>query len=148
MLEVDTLPTTVKIKVPDFIDDPILGRYFDPFTPRIPLEIFHDYLIIDNETLTYQGLTRSTTKFFNLKDIAKILMEKRQISCFTKDFNLDFGVRPGIEISLSLVGLDGKRHVLIPSFFLDRGEQEWNRFLSELCRHTCLPLEEIIYQKK
>jgi len=147
-------PETVKIMVPWFFDDPLIGRYISVLPT---LDIFHHYIIIENGILTYEGSITSFKKriSYELANITKILLRKRDISCFTKEGKLDAWVclqQAGTEIELSLVDIEGKSHVLIPTFrfylmspnfIVNRGHKEWNRFLSELCRYSGLPLEEI-----
>jgi hypothetical protein len=132
----------IKIRIPYIFDDPIVGRTMSPI--QIPLRTFNDYLIIENEILRYKGSVASSRaiKSFNLKNIAKILLQKREFPCLTKEHHYDFWTGGRIEIELSLVDIEGERHILIPKFFIDRGQKALNRFLSELCKYSSLPLEE------
>jgi hypothetical protein len=133
---------TIKIKIPYILDDPIVGRTMSPIP--IPLKTLNDYLIIENEILRYKGSITSSRaiKSFNLKNIAKILLQKRDFPCLTKKYHYDLWAGGRIEIELSLVDIEGKSHVLIPKFFIDRGQKALNRFLTELCKYSSLPLEE------
>jgi len=149
-------PETAKIRVPCFFDDPLIGRVIS-ITQLPTLGIFHDYIIIENGMLTYKGSITSLKNriSFNLENITKLLLRKREVSCWTKEGKLDFWVclqRAGTDIELSLVDIEGKIHVLIPIFrfylmtpyfIIHRQQKEWNRFLSELCKYSGLPLEEI-----
>ena len=133
-----------KIRVPSFIDDPLIGRCITPF----PLGIFHDYIIIDNETLLYKGskLSSKLQKSFSVKNILKLLVGKRNVSCWTKDHRWDPYGRIGTDIELYLVDTDGEKHELLPKFSMNVagwGQKEWDRFLSELCEFSGLPLEEV-----
>jgi len=80
--------------------------------------------------------------------MSKILLEKRKVSCFTRDGNWDFWGRLGTEIELFLVDKENQRHMLIPSFliipdiFLKRVLKDLDRFLKELSRYSGLPIEE------
>jgi hypothetical protein len=133
---------TIKIRIPYILDDPIVGRTMSPIP--IPLKTLNDYLIIENGILRYSGSVTSSNaiKPFNLKNIAKILLRMREFRCFNNEHHYDYWAGGRIEIELSLVDIEGKKHVLIPKFFIDRGQKAWNRFLSELCKYSSLPLEE------
>jgi len=124
--------------------------------PNPAAGVFHDYVIIEKGMLTYKGSITSLNKniSFNLKNITKLLLRKREVSCWSKGGKLDFWAclqRAGTEIELSLLDIEGKVHVLIPTFrfyqlgieYVNRkGQQIWNRFLNELCEYSGLNIEE------
>ena len=130
-----------KIKIPYILDDPLVGRTMAPFS----LTLFHDYIIIENGMLIYEGSAISTRKkrSFFLKNIKNLLLKTKTISCWTKEHKLDYWGRAGKRIELYLVDSMDNEHLLIPGFFIDSGEKRWNKFISELCEISGLCLEEI-----
>jgi len=136
------MPKTIKIRIPYILDDPIVGRTMSPIP--IPLRTLNDYLIIENGIIRYIGSVTSSKaiKLFSLKNFSKILLQKREYRCFTSEQHYDFYAGGRIEIELSLVDIEGKNHILIPKFFIDRGQKALDRFLSKLCKYSSLPLEE------
>ena len=126
----------VKIKLPIFLDDPIIGRTFIGFS----INPFAEFLIIDNDKLTLKK------KSFNLKTIENLLLVKTEITPWTHDHKLDPYGLIGTAIELYLVDNSGKKHILIPKFMingLNWGLKKWNRFLSKLSELSGLPLEEL-----
>jgi hypothetical protein len=142
----------MKISVPYFQDDPLFGRMIilNLFPFNVFGGIFHDYIIIEDDMLIYKGSITSMRKrdIYYLKDMAKLLMEKRNVSCFSREGKFDFFGRLGIEIELLLVDKEGNRHVLIHRFmignspYMDRSQKVWDQFLNKLCKYSGLPLEE------
>ena len=134
----------IKIRIPYIIDDPLVGRVIAPIIPPPILDIFHDWLIIENRMLTFkESITSSKSSIsINLENIAKILLIKKKISYFNKRQQVDLWSRGGTEAELLLVDIEGKSHVLIPKLFIDGGEKEWNRFLIELSKYSGFPIEE------
>ena len=133
----------VKIRVPLFMDDPILGRMIAFF----PIPIFCDLIIIENKQLKYIGSKLSTkhNKSFDLTNIKKILLLKKKLTGLTKDYRLDPWGRIGTEVELFLVDINDKRQMLIPKFFINvhnMGQKKWDRFMNKLCKYSDLPLEE------
>ena len=131
---------TVKIRVPFFVDDPIAGRIISP----LPLGIITDSIQIENGELTYifSKLASKKRKSFHLKNIRKILVIKKYVSCWTNDHKLDPYGRTGTEIELLLVDSDGEKHPLIPKFLLNQGQKQWDKFFHKLCKFSGLPLDE------
>jgi hypothetical protein len=111
-----------KIIVPRFIDDPLVGRCIGPL-PVIGFS--RDKIIIENGMLKYIGaqLSGISNKSFALGEITKILIRKKRVSSWTKDFKLDPYAPDGTEIAIALVGIDGKIYELIPSFMLGAGDK-------------------------
>ena len=79
------------IRVPTIADDPIAGRLLAafPFTCRFiqpPLNIFTDNIIIENETLIYQGSKTSfrADKTYDLKNMARILVVETKLTPWDK----------------------------------------------------------------
>lgn len=148
---------TVKKRVPRIFDDPTLGRIMATFP--FPFNLFmgwlNEHITIDNDIMTLRGsiISGREKESFCLKDIVKLLLDKKEVSCFDREGKLDIWGRLGTEMELSLVDNGGKRHVLIKRFLIcdalsfslitSGGQKEWDRFLSELCRYSGLPLEEI-----
>ena len=131
-----------KIRVPSFIDDPVGGRCITP----LPIGLFHDQLIIENKTLTYKSSklsSKSKNQTFNLEDISKFLLLKKEVSCWTEDFKLDPYARIGTEIVLYFVDNNGVNHELIPRFLVTPGQKQWDNFLNELCKATGFSVEEV-----
>ena len=65
---------------------------------------------------------------------------KKDVSCWTSDHKLDPWARIGTEIELSMVDVDGKRHVLVPAFLLKFEKKAWNSFVQKLCKSSGLPI--------
>jgi hypothetical protein len=132
----------VKIRIPYIWDDPLVGRIISSIP--LPISIFNDFLIIENGILTYKhSITSSKTGIsFKLTNIIKLLLRKRKVPCLKKDHKLDIWAGARIEIELSLLDIEGRSHVLISKVFIDRGQKNLDRFLSELCKYSGLPLEE------
>jgi hypothetical protein len=154
MTEKYFLSKTVKIRVPRIIDDPILGRVMAPtlFPFDIVMWIYNEYITIENGILTHKGSIMSgrTKRSFQLKDIVKLMLEKREVSCFDKEGKLNIWGRLGTEIEISLVDTKGKRYILISRFmlnnispFMGKVQKEWDNFISDLCKYSGLPLEEM-----
>jgi hypothetical protein len=132
----------VKIRVPLFMDDPILGRII-AFSP---IPIFSDLILIEHGQLIYSGSKFSTkqAKSFNLKKIEKMLLMKTEVTPWTSDHRLDPYGLIGTAIELYLVDRRGESHLLIPKFIVNVhnwGLKKWNRFLSDLSKHSGLPIE-------
>ena len=121
----------VKIKMPSFLDDPIVGRAFIGFS----INPFAEFLIIDNDRLILKK------KSFNLKTIEKLLLVKTEITPWTHDHKLDPYGLIGTANELYLVDNSGKKHILIPKFMINVhnwGLKKWNRFLSkQIGRASC-----------
>ena len=132
----------IKIRIPYIWDDPLVGRIISP-TP-FPISNFNDYLVIENGMLTYKhSITSSKTVIsFKLTNIAKLLLLKKKVPCFTKDHKLDIWAGARTEIELSLIDIEGRNHVLISKVFINGGQKKLDRFLSELSKYSGLPLEE------
>ncbi|MBT8358482.1 MAG: hypothetical protein KJO61_12025 [Deltaproteobacteria bacterium] len=133
-----------KIRVPYFLDDPLIGRCITP----LPFGFSPAYIIVDNEILLYKEseLSSNLEKSFSLKNILKLLLRKRKVSCWTKDHRWDPYGRVGTDIELYLVDTDGEKHELLPKFSMNVagwGQKDLDRFLSELCEFSGLPLEEV-----
>lgn len=129
------------IKVPSFIDDPMVGRVIFPLT----FGIFQDKIIIKNGILTYvpSKISGKQEKSFSLRNITKIILGKRKVSCWTKDHKLDpYGVS-GTKNALSFVLDDGEKYELIPFSLVDKGQRQWDRFLHNLVESSGLPIEEL-----
>lgn len=134
-----TKPT--KIKVPFFIDDPGIAPC--PTISSFPLGIFDDYIIIEDEKFFYKASKNSifTNKSFDLNKIKGIVVHRKKVTCWKKDFSLDIWGRLGTDISLNLIDIDGEKHELMPRFFIpstDIGRKAWNNFLAKLS--NCLEL--------
>lgn len=126
----------VKIKMPAFLDDPIVGRAFIGFS----INPFAESLIIDNDKLTLKKKT------YNLKTIEKLLLVKTKVTPWTKDHRLDPYGLIGTAVELYLVDNSGEEHILIPKFMINVhkwGLKKWNKFLSKLSEISGLPLEEL-----
>ena len=124
----------VKIRMPTFLEDPIVGRTFIGFR----INPFEEFLIIDNDKLILKK------KSFNLKTIEKFLIVKTEVTPWTHDHKLDPYGLIGTAIELYLVDNSGTKHILIPKFMMNVhnwGLKKWNRFLSELSKHSGLTLE-------
>jgi len=137
------MPSSRKIRVPSFIDDPIVGRFISP----IPWGVFTDHIIIDNGVLLYEGsiLSQKNKKSFKLENIKNVLVLKTKLTPWTKDHKLDIYGRLGTDIEIYLVDIDGEEHELLPRFSMGVagwGQKELNFFLSELCELSGLQLEE------
>jgi hypothetical protein len=135
------VPESIRIRVPYVLDDPIVGRTLMPLPFRILVP--RDYITIDNGILTYHNAMAETATSLTLKDAGKLLVQKRQVSYWDKELRLDLWKRAGIEITLLLIDVEGRDHVLIPPFFIDRGQRTWNRFLTKLSKNSSLQVEEI-----
>jgi membrane-anchored glycerophosphoryl diester phosphodiesterase (GDPDase) len=77
----------VKLRVPLFIDDPLIGRFIAFF----PIPIFCDLIIIQNRRLIYTGskLSAKQNKSFALNNMKSFLLTKKKLTGLTKDFRLD-----------------------------------------------------------
>ena len=149
------LSKDVKIRVPQILDDPLYGRIL-AVPLSFPLKYFfnstdYEYIIIKEGKLILQGSTLAGRKAmsFQLKNIDKLILRQREISCFDREGKLKFPGRSGIEMELSLVDVEGKDHVIIPIFltnslgpFMKTTQKNWERFLRELQMHSGLPIEE------
>jgi hypothetical protein len=135
------VPESIKIRVPYVLDDPIVGRTLMPS----PLSILVpcDYITIDSGILSYHHAMTDTETSLRLKDGDKLLVQKRKVSYWDKELRLDLWKRAGIEITLFLIDVEGRDHVLIPPFFIDRGQRTWNRFVTKLSKNSSLQVEEI-----
>ena len=134
----------MKIRVPLFMDDPLIGRFIAFF----PIPIFCDLIIIENRQLIYTDskLSIKRNKSFDLKNIEKLLLVKTEVTPWTPDHKLDPYGLIGTAIELYLVDNGGEKHTLIPKFIMNVhnwGLKKWNKFLSELSAHSGLPLEEV-----
>ncbi len=144
---------TKEIRVPTFTDDLYAGRVLAPFPLACrfihpPLNLFTDKIVIENETLFYKGskVSYRADKSFELQNITKILVIKTLLTPWDKEHKIKPDGRHGTDIALFLVDIDGEKHVLIPRFMINTvewGKWDWDRFMSELCAYTGLPLEEI-----
>ena len=132
---------STKIKVPSFIDDPIADRCITP----LPTGIFHDQLVIEDETLTYKSskLSSKPNKKFKLGDESKLLLLKKEVSCVTEDLKLDPYASTGTEFVLYIIDYSGVTHELIPRFLVSLGQKQWDNFLNELSKYTGLSVEEV-----
>jgi hypothetical protein len=127
--------------MPSLLDDPIIGRSFIGFS----ITPFADFLIIDNNKLTLKKKT------FDLKNVDKLLLVKTEVTPWTHDFRLDPYGLIGTSLELYIVDKSGERHILIPKFMMtvhNWGLKKLNRFLSELSKHSGLPLEVLKESKK
>lgn len=130
----------VKIQVPAIMDDPIVGRCSTEF----PILSAFDYFIIKNGRIGYKKALESNPKqILKIKEIDKILLTKRTVSCLTKDHKIDLWARIGTELGISLLLKTGEKHTLIPTFLLSKAKKPWDWFLNELCDSTDLALEEV-----
>jgi len=130
----------VKILIPSFLDDPIVGRYLMGNILPLWINPFADFIMIDDDKLTFKKET------FNLKTIDKLLLVKTEVTPWTPDHKLDLYGLIGTAIELYLVDNSGEKHILIPRFLMNVhhwGQKTWNRFLYELSAHSGLPIEEI-----
>jgi hypothetical protein len=100
----------VKIKMPAFLDDPIVGRILIGFSNINP---FAESLIIDNDKLTLKK------KSFHLNTIEKLLLVKTEVTPWTHDHKLDPYGLIGTAIELYLVDNSGEKHILIPKFMMN-----------------------------
>jgi hypothetical protein len=128
----------MKIKVPNILDDPIVGRTIIPF----PIPFIGDSIIIEGDNFMCKKLKYKNKKY-NLKDISKIVTKTKTISGWTKDHKIVHGTRAGKRVALYLVDTNNLEHCLVPDLYLDRGEKRWNSFIYKFCEYTKLPLEEI-----
>lgn len=131
-----------KIQVPFFINDPLVGRVIT----FLPMGLFHDHIIIENNKLTYKSsklFTKSKKQTYNLSDLSKILLRKNEVSCWTKDLKFDPYAVPGTDVLLYLVDNNGVNHELLPAVLVSSGQKQWAKFINELCEATGLPVEEI-----
>lgn len=145
----------VKIRIPAIIDDPIVGRCSSPGSilgALDPMNIVSgiDYIIIKDGKLGFKcGLESSPKKIFKLNEIEKLLIIKRNESCWTDDHKIDLWAKNGSGIEVLIQLSSGERHILIPNFFLGHGKKDWDIFLKELCDLSGLSFEEINeYSKK
>ncbi len=130
----------VKIQVPAIIDDPIVGRCSAAF----PIFSAFDYVIIKNGRIGYKkALEPAPKKIFKVNEIDKILLIKRDVSCWTKNQKIDLWSRNGTEMEISILFNNGDKHVLIPTFLLSKAKKDWVLFLEELRDSTELSLEEV-----
>lgn len=92
----ENMSATVKIRAPIFLDDPIVGRCISP----LPLGIVNDHIIIEHGELTYFGSKISSKKSesYHLKNIEKLILFKKNVTCWTDDHKLDPYGRIGTEI--------------------------------------------------
>lgn len=135
--------TKTIIKVPSFVDDPLVGRCLAAF----PKWLFHDKIIIHNNIFSYKCLkvsTKSKDKVFNLDNIYKFQLSKKELSAFSKEGKYDAYANVGTEISLYLIDKNEMRHELIPRFITTIGLRKWDKFINELHSVTGFPVEEII----
>jgi hypothetical protein len=135
----------VKIQVPPIIDDPISGRC----AVSSPMFFRFDYVIIKNGRIGYKHAFESNPKkIIKITDIEKILVSKRNVSCWTSDFRIDYWSRNGTEVEISLVYKNGEKYVLIPNFLIRSLGKDWNWFLKELSDSTDIPVEDILERQK
>jgi hypothetical protein len=138
-----------KIRVPYFIDDPILAPC--PTISPLPFGTFTfginaDYIIIENEKLIYKASKMSifSNRSFDLSEIDHLVVLSKKVTCWKKDFSLDMWGRLGTDIKLDLLDSKGGRHPLIQRFFMlstGTGQKVWEKFLEEL--RSCLKKEII-----
>ena len=128
----------MKIKVPNILDDPIVGRTIVPF----PIPFIGDSIIIEGDKLICDRSNKKN-QTYNIKDISKIRTKTKIISGWTKEHKIDHGTRAGKRVALYLVDTLNQEHLLIPDLFLDRGEKRWSSFISKLRKYTDLPFEEL-----
>jgi hypothetical protein len=130
----------VKIQVPAIMDNPIVGRCSAGF----PILSAFDYIIIKNGRIAYKEALESKPKrILKIKEIEKILLTKRTVSCWTKDHKTDLWARNGTKLEISLLLKTGEKHILIPTFLLSKAKKHWDWFVNELCDSTELPFEEV-----
>ena len=139
----------VKLRVPLFIDDPIIGRFIAFF----PIPIFCDLIIIENRQLIYTGSKLSTkpNKSFDLNDMKSFLLTKKKLTGLTKDFRIDPWGLIGTAVELYILDIKDNKHLLILKFIINAnnmGLKKWDRFLNKLCKYSDLPLEESIQSAK
>ncbi len=133
------MKNTGKIKVPSIGDDPLVGRSLSP----MPVGIFYDYITIKDGKFSYIGskISSNLTKSYELNTIANLLLEKKEVSCWTKDHKLDPYARIGTEMTLYLVDANGVKHELIPKFNIGSGQKKWDQFIEQLCHQSGLRIE-------
>jgi len=130
----------VKIKMPSFLDDPLIGRAFIGFS----INPWAEFLIIDNGKLTLKKKT------FDLKKVHKILSIETEVTPWTRDHSMDPNGLIGTAIELYIVDNSGEKYILVPKFLMNVhnwGLKKWNRFLSDLSEHSGRPLE-VLKKKK
>jgi len=122
------------------MDHPIVGRR----STGAPILSAFDYIIIKNGRIGYKKALESNPKrIIKIKEIEKILLTKKTLSCWTKDHKMDLWARIGTELEISLLLKTGEKHILIPTFLLSKAKNHWDWFVNELCDSTGLPLEEV-----
>ena len=99
-----------RIRVPTFMDDPVVGRFISaiPFTCRFicpPLDLFSDHIVIDGDNLVFK---RSKTSYqgdktYYLKNIAKLLVRKGKHPVGRKIIQLICSVSLELKSSLILL---------------------------------------------
>jgi hypothetical protein len=138
----------MSIKVPAFIDDQLTGG-------RRMVHSLISFLVggrggitIQNGILTYKEthFASSPSKSFDLNNIGKLLVVRTHYSS-AKNFSLlNYSFHWSFYLELFLINKNGEKHLLIPSFMdIEKTfcRWQWENFLNELERVTCLPLEKI-----
>lgn len=104
-----------KIKIPQFIDDPIVGRTLVASPTPFILPFMHDHILIEEGTLwlKYSKTSSTPPKSFRIEDISKIIVAEKEVSCWDKDnMKFDLYSPTGTEISLYLVDNNGNKNEL------------------------------------
>ena len=130
---------SVKLKVPYVLDDPLVGRCSSPF----PLTGGYDHITIMNGMIDYtEAFENRPKRIFKINDIQKIVVIRRELSCWTKDHKLDPWAKIGAEMEVIILANDGTSHVLIPAFSIRYGANKWDQFLNELSEASGIAIEE------
>lgn len=138
----------INIKVPAFVDDQLTGGR--RMVHSLISFIFggRGGITILNGILTYKEslLASSPSKSIDLSNISKLLVVRTHYSS-AKNFSLlNYSFHWSFYLELFLINKNGEKHLLIPSFIDIENifcRREWEKFLNELKRVTCLPLEMI-----
>jgi hypothetical protein len=110
----------------------------------LPITGGYDHITIMNGMIGYiAALEKRPKRIFKLSEIQKLLVVKRNLSCWTKDHKLDPWAKIGTEIEVFVLTKDGTTNVLIPAFLIKYGKKKWDCFLQDLSDSSGLPLEEL-----
>ncbi len=136
-----------KLRLPFFYDYPFGNRRVRAISPSLN-KPEDDFIIIESNILHLKtsSISLIADKTIDLESIIEIVILEKQVSYWKKDHTLDIYAQQGTDISLVLVDNHGKKHELIPKFFVSyaliNGKGIWDRFVSELIKFLDLPIKK------